>query len=158
MNEEMYDLESIGRFLTNFATLEFHSYGILRLLPDDELSRHGLTIHQFQPRVRFVQALLRSTDWEEKLHLHNLLDSALELASFRNKLVHNPIMINFYEDPDTKKIRGVPVIANPKKPEKNIDIAPKEMEAKQKEAYAIVVDISRIVSKRHQAKQQEEID
>lgn len=99
--------EKVGMFLAAFNEIEAQTYLLLRMLPTDDLTAYGQRIERFEARTRFIQALLRSSgrdDWEE---ISGLLDRALQLSKYRNKLSHNPIRITIYGYGEDDRLEGV---------------------------------------------------
>lgn len=90
--------EAVGQFLAGFNEIEAQTYLLLRMLPSDELTEYAKKIDRFEGRARFIQALLKSSDWDNRKDIHTLLDRALKLSTYRNKLSHNPIRITLYAD------------------------------------------------------------
>ena len=99
--------ESVGMFLSSFNEIEAQTYLLLRKLPADELTDYGQKIDRFEPRTRFVQALLRSSGWDDREEVSDLLDRALKLSKYRNKLSHNPIRVTYYGYGDSSQLEEI---------------------------------------------------
>ena len=116
--------EIVGEFLSAFTMLEAFSYYVFDLFEEDALSKHGHGISQFQSRVRFAQALLRSSGVITAKRIEDLFEKTLPLAKFRNDIAHNPVFYDIYKNAETgeHKIEG-PVWRNPKRRgKKNADL------------------------------------
>jgi hypothetical protein len=103
MFDEDSSIVALGLFLTAFAMLESCSHQIFQLFPQDALTKHGSKIHSFQNRVRFAQALLKSSTFESATRMIELLETTIDLAKFRNKIVHNPSFVDVYQNEETGK-------------------------------------------------------
>ena len=102
--------QKAGQFLGHFAEIEHQTYFFLRLLGTDDLVKYAETIKNFKPRVKFLQALLKSSGWDDWEDVSRQLDRAIELAKFRNELMHNPVTITVSQDFYTGKIEEKAVI------------------------------------------------
>ena len=87
-----------GLFLQGFNEVEALTYSILELFPEDDLTEHAGNIRQFLNRARFIQALIKSSGIEHGKQLYDLLERAISLSTYRNKLSHNPLRISVFKD------------------------------------------------------------
>ncbi len=90
--------QSIGAFITLFAYVELLVYELFEMLPQDSVSRSHKDLRDFSERARLLQALIRSSEWQEKEQTEELIEKLLPLATLRNQLAHNPLFIDLYTD------------------------------------------------------------
>jgi hypothetical protein len=89
----------IGRVVIAFGSIEHVTMLCLRQLPRDSIS--SATRHfNLGPRLEQVLAILGGSADPDAQALSELFRTAKKLADDRNAIVHNPLMLEVYEDGD----------------------------------------------------------
>ena len=90
----------VGVFLTTFAEIEHQTYELLKPFRTHPVGKYAFDQRAFTSRARFAQALIKSSDYEDKDELIDLLERAIELAKFRNDIAHNPVYVSVWVNED----------------------------------------------------------
>lgn len=87
----------IGRIVIAFGSIEHVTMVCLRNLPADPI--YDVTSHlNLGPRLDLLIAILKSSTDRSATPLLQLFEAAKKLAEDRNAVVHNPLMLNVFED------------------------------------------------------------
>jgi hypothetical protein len=89
----------IGRIVIAFGSIEHITMLCLKQLPNDPI--YPATSHlNLVPRLELLAAVLRGSTDADAEKLRQLLTEAKALAEDRNLVVHNPLVLEVYEDRD----------------------------------------------------------
>jgi hypothetical protein len=87
----------IGRMVIAFGSIEHVTMMCLRQLPRDPI--YSATSHlNLVPRLDLLMAVLNGSSDPDAAHLAQLFGEARRLAEDRNLILHNPLMLDVYED------------------------------------------------------------
>jgi hypothetical protein len=135
----------LGIFLFTFNEIEAQTYEILAILPQDTLVKHCQSIDQFKNRVRFLQALLRSSEIDANNEIEELLEQAIELFGYRNQLAHNPLRVNVLKN-ENNDVKIQSSILDVKKG-KDIPQILEQLNSKTAKAKSIVINLLKLSSR-----------
>lgn len=98
MSDDLLDEwdRQIGSYISTYAESERLVYCLYRLLDQDAVSKHGASLRDSADRIRFLQALLRSTALAHKKDLESVLETLIDLGKTRNQVAHNPVFLDIY--------------------------------------------------------------
>lgn len=131
---------TIGTFITSFAYVELLVYELFEMLPQDSVARSHNGLRDFSDRARLLQALIRSSKWEEKGRIEDTIEKLLPLATLRNQLAHNPMFIDLYTD--GRDIIANPCIVHAKKQETMDHITLEQLHIKLGELSALIEELA----------------
>ena len=138
-------LKKIGQFLALFNEIEAQSFVILRLMSQDALVKYASELDRFETRIRLIQALLRSSDIQERNEIESLFERALALGGYRNTLSHNPLRIRITQNSTDGSITETPAVVHAKKRERIPQVV-EQLPSKLSEAESILRALNKITA------------
>ena len=90
---------AIGRAFVAFGSIEHTTVVCLRNIPRDNLQTFARSL-KLVPRVELLRELLAPYEQPEAAQLASVLGQVKALAPTRNLIAHNPLVLEFYEDPN----------------------------------------------------------
>lgn len=103
-------IELVGKAVLNFGSMEFETYLWLAQMSEDPSRYDEFTKKWLKGRVSLIQEFVTARAFSEKWkeEAKESWESALELATFRNQIVHNPLIFNEETDSlSTPTIAGI---------------------------------------------------
>lgn len=135
----------IGQYISLFCQIESYVFEILECLPQDKLTKHAVNFRDYTDRARMLQALLRTSDWDNTKEIEQVLEDTLPLAKLRNKLSHNPTLYDVYINPDTDEVLISPAIYDSRKGHKHENITYNEIIKKKYQLMKLAVRLDTFI-------------
>lgn len=113
--------EHLGRGILACCHLEYLTYQLLVQLPAEPIANlYELDFcYRAQKAIKIVKS--HSMDSDKRDELIQLLEEVIELSKTRNLIIHNPLMLNIYENEEGQLIRMLE-ISKHWEPDQKIDL------------------------------------
>jgi hypothetical protein len=102
----------IGRYMLNFANVELISYKYLDSLEKTEEAFLKNTDQLLSQRISRIEELVNASDNPNKAEIVDLWEQIRELAKWRNRIAHNPVLPTWKQGSDPENsppdILGIP--------------------------------------------------
>ena len=97
---------AVGKLIMNFGAVEFLTYRLIDQLGEDTTDHDAALERLFMNRFRLIEDLARQQSMPDEIlsDIETVRGTVKEMAAFRNKIAHNPIVQTWKE----KDIRSKP--------------------------------------------------
>ena len=85
---------AVGKLIMNFGAVEFQTYRLIDQLGEDTTDHDAALDLLFMKRFRLIERLARQQSMPDEIlsDIETVRDPVEEMAAFRNKIAHNPIV------------------------------------------------------------------